>query len=190
MPPRHFSAAPYLRNPRLAFQLKRPLLGGGRSVQLGDKKGIIFQRSKEEALQRWSHREFLQVERALATKWRADLLKINHDDLVKTVMAGIGHWRKPTSLADAKQMTDYIIDNMDPAWLIAFGIELFDVPDAARAIAWVTGKWASDRKAPIRQYPPYFTHLLSINIFFALVIQTQLLRDVKQSHLIDLAYLY
>ena len=130
------------------------------------------------------------MERALATKWRADLLKINHDDLAKTVMAGIGHWRKPTSLADAKQMTDYIIDNMDPAWLIAFGIELLDVPDAARAIAWVTGKWASDLKAPIRQYPPYFTHLLSINIFFALVIQTQLLRDVKQSHLIDLAYLY
>ena len=36
-------------------------------------------------------------------------------------MSGIGHWRKPTSLLDAKQMTDYIIDNTDPAWLIAFG---------------------------------------------------------------------
>jgi len=32
--------------------------------------------------------------------------------------------------------------------------------------------------------------MLSINIFFSLVIQTQLLRNVKQSHQVDLAYLY
>jgi hypothetical protein len=32
--------------------------------------------------------------------------------------------------------------------------------------------------------------MLSVNIFFVLVIQTQLLRNVKQSHQIDLAYLY
>ena len=43
----------------LTTVLERPLLGGGKPVQLGDKKGIIFQRSpEEEALQRWSHREF------------------------------------------------------------------------------------------------------------------------------------
>jgi hypothetical protein len=32
--------------------------------------------------------------------------------------------------------------------------------------------------------------MLSINIFFALVLQTQLLSKVKASHQIDLAYLY
>ena len=32
--------------------------------------------------------------------------------------------------------------------------------------------------------------MLSINIFFGLVLPTQLLRNVKQSHHIDLAYLY
>ncbi len=32
--------------------------------------------------------------------------------------------------------------------------------------------------------------MLSINIFFALVLPTQWLRDVKESHQIDLAYLY
>jgi len=94
----------------LATVLERPLLGGGKPVQLGDKKGIIFQRSPEdEALQRWSHREFLQVERSFAKNWRNSILRIDHDDLVKSVMAGIGHWRKPRSLADAKQMADYTV---------------------------------------------------------------------------------
>lgn len=172
----------------LKWVLERPLLGGGKPVQLGDKKGIIFQRSpEEEALQRWSHREFLQVERAFAKNWRNSILRINHDDLVRTVTAGVGHWRKPTSLADAKQMADFIIDNMDPEWLIGFGLELLDLPEPR---AWVRNDWISQKRPPIREYLPYFTHMLSINVFFALVIQTQLLRDVKQSHQIDLAYLY
>jgi len=41
-----------------------------------------------------------------------------------------------------------------------------------------------------RTYRPYFIHMLSINIFFSLVLQTQLLSKVKASHQIDLAYLY
>lgn len=36
---------------------------------------------------------------------------------------------------------------------------------------------------------PYFVHILSINVFFALVLPTQLLSKVKPSHRIDLSYL-
>ncbi len=168
--------------------LERPLVPYGQPVQLGDKKGIVFRRSpEEEALQRWTHHEFLEVERGFAKQWRNALMRINHDDLVKTVMAGVGHWRKPKSLEDAKQMADYIIDNMDPEWLVGFGLELLDLPEAT---SFVRKEWAAKRKPPIRQYLPYFGFMLSINIFFALIIQTQLLRNVKQSHQVDLAYLY
>jgi hypothetical protein len=48
----------------------RPAMAGGSPVQLGDKKGVVFQLSKEaEALSRWSKRQFLEVERNLARKW-------------------------------------------------------------------------------------------------------------------------
>jgi len=172
----------------LSQMLERPLVPYGEPVQLGDKKGIVFRRSpEEEALQRWTHHEFLEVERGLAKQWRNAIMRVNHDDLVKTVMSGIGHWRRPKSLEDAKQMADYIIDNMDPEWLISFGLELLDLPEATQ---WVRDDWIMKRKPMIRQHLPYFTFMLSINIFFALVIQTQLLRNVKQSHQIDLAYLY
>ena len=172
----------------LSQVLERPMVPYGQPVQLGDKKGIVFRRSpEEEALQRWTHHEFLEVERGFAKQWRNALMRVNHDDLVKTVMVGIGHWRKPKSLEDAKQMTDYIIDNMDPEWLVGFGLELLDLPEATQ---FVRDDWTARRKPPIRQHLPYFAFMLSINIFFALIIQTQLLRNVKQSHQIDLAYLY
>ena len=168
--------------------LERPLVSYGQPVQLGDKKGIVFRRSpEEEALQRWIDHEFLEMERGFARQWRSALLRVNHNDLVRTVVAGIGHFRKPESLEDAKEMADYIIDNMDPEWLIGFGLELLDLPEATR---FVRHDWTTRRKPPIRQHLPYFTFMLSVDIFFALIIQTQLLRNVKQSHQIDLAYLY
>ncbi len=176
------------RNFDLSKAFERPMIEGGKRVLLGDKKGILFQRSQEEeALQRWAHREFLSVERTFAKRWRQEILKINHDDLVRTIRAGIGHWRKPKSLQDARQLADFIIDNMDPEWLIGFGLELLAVPEAAE---WVRNDWSAKRKPPVREYLPYFALMLTINIFFALVLPTQLLRDVKPSHQVDLAYLY
>ena len=90
-------------------------------------------------------------------------------------------------LEDARQLTDLIIDNLDAETLLRFGMDLLDVPQAT---TWVINDWVQHRRQSLRVYVPYFIHVLSINIFFALVIQTQLLRDVKESHQIDLAYLY
>jgi len=172
----------------LKKQLFRPLLGGGIPVQLGDKKGMIFQRSKEEeALDRWSRREFLELERTIAKVWRQALSKIDLDANAKSVMAELGHWKTPKTLEEAKQITDTIIDNIDPEWLIGFGLELLGVPEAT---AWVQNDWVHKRRPPLREHVPYFIFMLSINIFFCLVLPTELLRDVKASHQVDLAYLY
>jgi hypothetical protein len=165
------------------FDLKkvsfRPMLDQGKPVQLGDKKGIVFQRSQEqEALDRWCDREFLDVERQIAKNWRAGLAKIDLDAMVKTVMAELGHWKKPKTLEEAKQITDTIIDNMDPEWLLRFGIQLLGVPEA---IDWVIKDWIDRRRPPLRKHVPYFIFMLSINIFFCLVLPTELLRNVKQA---------
>ncbi len=166
----------------------RPTLDHGKPVQLGGKKAIIFQRSQEqEALDRWCDREFLDVEWKFAKNWRAGLAKIDLDAMVTTVMAELGHWKKPRTLEEAKQITDTIIDNMDPEWLLGFGMRLLGVPEA---IDWVTMDWIDRRRPPIREHVPYFVFMLSINIFFCLVLPTELLRNVNPSHQVDLAYLY
>jgi hypothetical protein len=176
------------RQYELKKQFFRPLLGGGIPVQLGDNKGMIFQQSKEEeALDRWSRREFLDLERTIAKVWRKALSKIDLDADAKSVVAKLGHWKTPKTLEEATQITDTIIDNMDPEWLIGFGLELLGVPEAT---AWVQNDWVQKRRPPLREYLPYFIFMLSINIFFCVVVPTELLRDVKASHQVDLAYLY
>ena len=174
------------------FDLKqvfgRVLLAGGESVQLGDKKGFVFRRSPEaEALERWTRREFLEVERNIAKEWRKALAAVDFDAMVKAVVGELGHWRKPKSLPNAKHLADTIIDYMDPEWLLRFGTNLLGVPEATD---WVVGDWINRRRPPLREHVPYFVFMLTINVFFCLVLPTQLLKNVKASHHVDLAYLY
>jgi hypothetical protein len=174
------------------FDLKtvrgRVMLAGGRHVQLGDKKGVIFEPSPEaEAVSRWGKREFLELERNSARQWRRALTSIDLNAMVQSVMGALGPWRKPKSLQDARKMTDTIIDNMDPEWLIRFGLNLLG---ASETVEYVLSEWVRKRRPPLRDHLPYFVFMLMINIFFCLVLPTQLLSKVKPSHKIDLAYLY
>jgi hypothetical protein len=166
----------------------RVMLAGGEPVQLGDKKGFVFRRSPEaEALERWTKREFLEVERNIATQWRRSLTHVDFDAMVRAVMGELGHWRKPKTLEDAKQIADTVIDNMDPEWLLRFGLNLLRIPEVTD---WVIQDWIARRRPPLREHVPYFIFMLTINIFFCLVLPTQLLRNVKPSHHVDLAFLY
>ncbi len=168
--------------------LLRPFVASGKVVELGDSKGMLFQPSEEEdAVQRWARYDFLGLERQIAKRWRKMIEQIDLQAMSATVLHAIGPWRKPTSLQDARAMTDTIIDNLDPEWLLRLGLQLLGVPEATE---YVVAQWRTDRKRPLRTYRPYFIHMLSINIFFSLVLKTQLLKNVKASHQVDLAYLY
>lgn len=174
------------------FDLKtvhsRVVLAGGRHVQLGDKKGVIFEHSPEaEAVSRWSKREFLELERNIARQWRRALTGIDLNAMVQNVATALGPRRKPNSLQDARKMADTIIDNMDREWLIRFGLNLLGAPET---VEYVVNTWVQKRRPPLRDHLPYFVFMLKINIFFCLVLPTQLLSNVKASHEIDLAYLY
>lgn len=168
--------------------LGRVALAGGRRIQLGDKKGVVYQQSEEaEAFLRWSRREFLEVERDMAKRWRRSLTAVDFKAMVTRVSEEIGPWRIPKSLPDAKQIADTVIDYLDPEFLLNFGLDLLGVPQATE---WVVNDWKERRRPNLREHVPYFVFLLTINIFFCLVLSTQLLRNVKPSHQVDLAYLY
>jgi hypothetical protein len=166
----------------------RPCIRGGEKVELGESKGIVFRRTEEEeALRRWKKKEFLGVEREIAKVWRQSISQIDFDDMVRIVRDRIGPWRKPASLEDARSLTDTIIDNLDQVWLLRLGLEFLRLP--IDAVEPAVQGWIMTRRLRLRQHLPYFTFVLSINIFFCLVLPTQLLSGVKQSHQIDLAYL-
>jgi hypothetical protein len=166
----------------------RPLRIRGEPVMTGDSKGVLFREGEEEeAVRRWAERDFLDLERQIAKQWRRMIERIDLSAMSENVLSSIGPWRKPTSLEDAKLLTDTIIDCIDQEWLLQLGLRTLNL---AEATDWVVNRWVTNRRKPLRTYLPYFVHVLSINIFFALVLPTNLLSKVKPSHAIDLAYLY
>jgi len=166
----------------------RVMMAGGEPVRLGDKKGIVYRKSPEQdALERWTARHFLDVERNMAKAWRRALQRIDFEAMLKSVRGSIGPWRKPKSLEDAKRIAGTIVDYMEPEWIIRFGLDLLGVPEATE---WVISDWIGRRRPPLRDHLPYFVFLLTTNLFFCLVLPTQLLGNVKPSLQIDLAYLY
>ena len=108
--------------------------------------------------------------------------------MVRFLMADVGRWRKPKTLEDAKTIADTIIDYIDPEWILRFGLDFLGLPEATD---YVIEEWTEKRRPkPLREYVPYFVFMLTINLVFCLLLQTQLLRGVKPSHQVDLAYLY
>jgi len=108
-------------------------------------------------------------------------------------MGSLGPWRKPKTLEDAKRIADTIIDYMDPEWLLRFGLDLLGVPNTIgvpNAADIVVADWVKRHRPHLPEHIPYFIFMLTINIFFCLVLPTPLLKSVKASHQIDLAYLY
>jgi hypothetical protein len=166
----------------------RPLRGRGERVVTGNSKGVVFRQSEEEeAIHRWSRREFWELEHDIAKQWRQAIERIDLNASYANILNATGTRRKPTSLEEAKLVTDSILDSIDQEWLLRFGLHILDVPEATE---WVMHRWKADGRPLLRSYLPYFIHMLSINVFFALALSAKLLKNVKPSHAIDLAYLY
>ena len=167
----------------------RVMMAGGEPVQLGNKKGVVYRKSPEQdALERWMTRQFLDVGRNMAKAWRRALQRIDFAAMLKSVMGSIGthgenrnRWRTPKTSPIPSSIT----------WTrngsFRFGLDLLGVPEAAD---WVITDWIERRRPSLRDHLPYFVFLLTVNLFFCLVLPTRLLRNVKPSHQIHLAYLY
>ncbi len=167
----------------------RPLRNSGRPVMVGDSKGLQYQSSEEEdALQRWANRDYLGLERDIAKKWRSMVEGIDLSTMSSTVVQLLGIAHLPATLEECRSLTDKIIDSFDQQLLLRFG--LATLAFTSEAVRWILNRWQTDGQRNIRDYLPYFTHVLSINIFFAVALQGKLLKKVKPSHQIDLAYLY
>lgn len=166
----------------------RPIVSGGRAVELDGKTGVYFDPSpEEEALSRWQKGDFLDLERQIAKKWRLMLSGINlqqyHKDFQKFFPCG-----KPKSLSDVKKFVDFHLEVPHQESVLKFGLALVGVPEEAHVR--VLDVWRSRNKQPIRTVFPYFAHVFSVDLFFAIAIAADLISRGRPSHKIDVAYLY
>jgi hypothetical protein len=173
---------------KLDLEYGRPTITGGKVVELAGKTGALFQPSpEEEALSRWQKGEFLDIERLYAKGWRQGLLNIDLEENYKFYQKffPLG---KPKSFEDVKRFVDFYLNGPDQEEILNFGLSLIGVSQSGQLD--VLKRWNSQGKPAVKEIFPYFTHVISVDLFFNLAIAADLIGRGRPSNKIDIAYLY
>jgi hypothetical protein len=166
----------------------RMLRAGGKVVNLDGKSGVFFSKSnEEEALYRWQEHEFLDLERQIAKAWRRELSDVDYDETYRFFQKWflIG---KPKNLAEVKTLADATINGSSQGASLAFGMNLLGIPDKAQQE--IVARWIGMGNPPVREFAPYFHHVVSVDLFFNLAIAADQISRERPSNKIDLAYIY
>jgi hypothetical protein len=142
----------------------RILRAGGKVVELDGKRGVFFEKSREEeALYRWQRHEFLDLERQIAKLWRRQLSGINLDETYELFRKWflIG---KPRNLSEVKVLADALINASPQDASLEFGMSLLGIPDSAQRE--VLTRWLRERRPPLDTFAPYFHHVDLAYIYY------------------------
>jgi hypothetical protein len=166
-----------------------PILGRGQPVMLEGCTGIVYKESPEaEAFNRWRDGEFLEVERGYAKRWRRELESV---DLKAQKESFQGIWEKagkPRTFEEIKALADSIVEGPEQHAVLLLGLTLMMFNE--EWVEQIIARWQSLGQPKIRTHAPYFTHVLTVDLFFYLSIAAGLIGSERKSNRADIAYLY
>jgi hypothetical protein len=166
-----------------------PILGRGQPVMLEGCTGIVYKESPEaEAFNRWRDGQFLEVERGYAKQWRRELESV---DLRAQKESFRGIWEKagkPRTFEEIKALADNIIDGPEQFAVLQLGLTLMVFNQ--EWVEQIIARWRSQGQPRVRDFAPYFTHILTVDLFFYLSIAAGLVGSDRKSNRADIAYLY
>jgi len=166
-----------------------PILGGGQPVMLEGATGIIYQQSpEEEALTRWQHGEFLEVERGNAKRWRRELESVDLKAMAASFKGIYETAGRPQALEDIKAVADAIVDGPEQEAVLRMGLAL-TIGDGDW-VSEIIARWESFGRPAIREYAPYLIHVLAVDLFFYLGMAASQIGSDRKSNKVDVAYLY
>lgn len=174
---------------QIDMRFGRPIVPGGKTVSLGDQAGILLQSSpEEEACQRWTKGEFLEVERRMARSWRETLAGLDFEVIYNKFQGLAKKGGKPRTLEDVKARVNEFISETDPEKMMRIGLSLPGHP--AAVVDKMVARWEATGRQPLADFAPYFMHVLSVDLLFNVGIASDLISRDRPTNKVDLAYLY
>ncbi len=163
---------------------------GGRRVKGGNRSGVVYESSAEEAaFHRWQEEKFQEVERQFAGRWRAQLNALDLDALAKSFQSfGIDKSQCKT-FDDAATIARGMVEGTDrPYTRLGIAVNFFKVPKHLHG--QVIERWQAVGQPPLAIYAPYAAYVLTVDIFFYTALAAGLISTERRSNRTDIAYLY
>jgi hypothetical protein len=168
---------------------RRPVIGVGDVKRAPDGTvGLhVDQFPEAEALQRWRSHDFLEIERAAAKTWRAELAEHDPARLIDVLKDILPTDAKISDLGQLKTFIDTFCSSTEHE-VIALALEVLGVPGEHKGFA--LARWAAEGKPPLDQFAPYTTHVFKVDLLFYLGIHRGFISGERTSNKADMAYLY
>lgn len=166
-------------------------LAGGRPVRgAGGKPGVVFERSPEaEAFARWQRGHFQEIERDLASNWRAMLSELNLPEVAHRMRTlGITP-RTCTSVEEAYGIAAALVHSrFEPEQQLGLLFAFVQLP--THLWAQVFHRWSAAGFPPLADYASYAAHVLKVELFFQIALAANLISVDRPSNRADIAYLF
>jgi len=163
---------------------------GGRPVKSDGKTGVVFEQSAEaEAFSRWHNREFMEIERQYAKGWRVALSTLDLNVIAENFRTLGITGKSCRTLEDAKALAGHIVARRDkPLGLMELVFQFLCIPQQYREP--ILERWSTTNHQPLTDYAPYAAHVLTVELFFQIVLAANLISSKTPSNRIDIAYLF
>lgn len=142
---------------------------------------------EEAALLRWKNHEFLEIERAAAKGWRAELAQHDPDRMIGVLKNIIPSDETISHLDELKAFVDTFCAS-DAQEVIALALDVLAAPDECKR--FVTKRWEAEGRPRLDEFLPYTTHVFKVDLVFYLGIHRGFISGDRPSNRADMAYLY
>lgn len=166
----------------------RPVIGGGKYVIAeGNKKGMVFEESREAAaLLRWQRCEFEKAEEILADAWRASTQSLDLEAMQRQLRPTYSRHLKLRTLSEVYQFVDDLIVSAPPDLLLSWFLR--EVGEDLDRESGVLARLRASQGA-FQLIAPYTTHCLRAALIFHFALAFGLI-GTRPTNRIDLEYLY
>jgi hypothetical protein len=179
-----------LRGQRLDLRGVPAISHGKLTIDAEGRKSILYNESPEaQAFSRWQDGRFREVERDFAAAWRMALSQADHANLAKLARDVFSISEIPRNPEDAFKIARAVALRAEQARLniVAGSIVLgIDSEDADVALS----HWAAAGNPALGDFYPYFTHCLSVDLFFHVAVDRTLISPARASNKLDITYIY
>lgn len=167
----------------------RPVIAGGVARKGSDGKTTIsFDEFPEAAaLTRWHNREFLEIERGAAKKWRADLASQDLTATLDVLRNVLPQDRRISNLVELKEFIDEFCTG-DYKALLVLMLGILEVPEELQVK--VIRRWEAAGRPPIDQFFPYSAHVFKVDLLYYLGVERGFISGERASNKADMSYLY
>ena len=168
---------------------RRAVINAGELRQMSDGSiGVHVEEFPEQAaLLRWMNHDFLELERASAKAWRAELAGHDPGRLIGVLKNVLPTDTKISDLGGLKAFIDSFCSRSDRE-VIELALHVLGVPGEYERFA--VSRWLDAGRPSLSEFAPYSTHVFKVELLFYLGIHRGFISGDRASNRADMAYLY